>query len=419
MIGSYRRWELTARSQRVGAALLAIALWSAPPLAAQQGTPGLENEEISEIRLHGNHAVSDAEILGLVALGVGDRVTVEEVAAGEQRLRDSDRFEFVRIDRRYRSLNPTDRVVLIITVREKTGIGGKFLFLPEIRYNEDEGFSVGARASASDLLGAGEFISIPVIFGGLDRVALEIAKDWDSGVSMGATFEARRFENRHFDLDDERRRVSGRVGYRLTRDVLLEFSASHADVEFGELDETLTTYGVSAALDTRPDVNFPYDAVFASAGWEGVKVKGQAVVNRLRFELAGYQTVIGKVVLAARLRADLADAPLPPYERLFVGGMVSLRGHKAGSLSGDNALLSTVEARVPLLTAGAIGRLGVVVFWDTATAWDDAASLSSAPLHHGVGVGAFAHAPLVRLNLDVASDTQGNTRVHFGFGFRF
>lgn len=401
-------------------ALLAVGLlWPGPVSAAQQGTAVLEREEITEIRLHGNHAVSDAEILGLAALGVGDRVTVEEVAAAEQRLRDSDRFELVRIDRRYRSLDPTDRVVLIITVREKTGIGGKFLFLPEILYNEDEGFSAGARASASDLLGAGEFISIPVVFGGLDRVALEITREWDSGVSIGATLEARRFENPHFDVDDERLRVSGSVRYRLLRGVRLLFIISHAGVEFGQIDDTLTTYGVSAALDTRPDVNFPYDAVFASAGWEGVKVKGQAVVNRFRFELAGYRTVLGKVVLAARLRADLADAPLPPYERLFVGGMVSLRGHKAGSFSGDNALLSTVELRVPLLTAGAIGRFGVVAFWDTATVWDDAGSRSSALVRNGVGAGLFAQAPLVRLNLDVASDTQGSTRVHFGFGFRF
>ncbi len=68
---------------------------------------------------------------------------------------------------------------------------------------------------------------------------------------------------------------------------------------------------------------------------------------------------------------------------------------------------------------GGLVRLGVSAFWDTGTTWDYGERLGDQRFRHGVGGGVFAQAPLIRLNVDVANNLEGDTRVHFGFGFRF
>jgi outer membrane protein assembly factor BamA len=159
--------------------------------------------------------------------------------------------------------------------------------------------------------------------------------------------------------------------------------------------------------------------VLARATWEGLDADSTGAVNRWRFELAGYKTLFGPVVVAARGLYENADAPLPLYERRYVGGMVSLRGTRAGTYSGDGQMLGTVELRIPLATMSGLGRAGFTLFWDTAAVWDHGGSVSDAPFHHGVGGGVFLQVPIVRLNLDVGNDLEGSTRVHFGLGFRF
>lgn len=410
-----------------GCLLLGCAMALSPALAmareaAQRPVreaPAVSAQEVAEIRIQGNATVPDEEVLQIAGMAVGDRVTSEDLARVQERLHDSGRFAEVRVERRYRSLTRTDRVVVLIIVREKVSAARKLLVLPQFRYNEDEDFSAGVRLSAKDLLGGSEFLSLPVSFGGVDSVALEVRKDWDSGVIIGAAFGVRRFENPHFEIDDERVRAGAFLRYRTRSPLWVEGRVRFDDVSFGELDENLLVYGVTATFDTLPETAFPYDSVLLSAGWEGLHGSERGLVNRFRLEAAGYKTLIGQLVLAARVAATLSDAPLPTYEKSYVGGGVSLRGSKAGSFIGDNALLGTAELRLPLGPVNSPIVYGVSVFWDTAAVWDNAAALSDAPLHHGVGGGVFFILPGIRLNLDVANNTEGSTRVHFGFGFRF
>ncbi len=335
------------------------------------------------------------------------------------RLRDSGRFHTAELVRRYRSLTRRDRIALIITVHERVGIGRKLLLLPEIHYNEDEKFSIGGRVNANDVFGAGEFISVPVLFGGLDRVALEVRKDWDSGWSVGGEFGARRVRNPHFKVDDERVRGAAFVQFRVADPLWLLLQGTWDDVTFGELSQRLSVYGVSFRFDTRLDPAFAYDSILLTGSWEVLRPQGDATVNRFRLELAGHKTLIGQAVLAVRGYASFADRPLPEYERAVIGGMVSLRGYRAGSFSGDNSVLGTVELRLPITAVRSVGRVGLTAFWDVGTAHDDGTRLDGAVFHHGVGGGVFLVAPIVRLNVDVGTDLKGSTRLHFVLGFRF
>lgn len=410
------------RTVGLGAAariLLALpALLLLPATAATVGAAQETLQRIVEIRIFGNYETPDEEVLAAAGIAPGDAIDEAGLEALRSRLQEAG-YRDVEILRRYRSLTSTDEVVLILSLREPVPVSSKFLFLPEIHYNEDEGFSIGGRVSSKSLLGAGELISVPVTVWGVDRAAIEVTRSWQSGYGVGGSFEYRHFNNPFYDVADERLRGALFFERAFSNSLRARLHGGWEDVDFGGTQDRLWRYGATLTFDTRPNATFPYDAVLARAGWEGIDTDSLGVVNRATFELAGYKTLFGPVVLAARGLYENADAPLPLYERPFVGGMVSLRGTRAGTYSGDGQMLGTVELRIPLTTMSGLGRAGFTLFWDTAAVWDHGSSVADAPFHHGVGGGVFLQVPIVRLNIDVGNDLEGSTRVHFGLGFRF
>ena len=82
------------------------------------GAP-VATETVVEIRIHGNNSVPDEEVLELAGIAVGDFVDSAELDAVARRLATSGRFETVEVRKRYRSLTATDRIALVIVVRER------------------------------------------------------------------------------------------------------------------------------------------------------------------------------------------------------------------------------------------------------------------------------------------------------------
>ena len=74
---------------------------------------------------------------------------------------------------------------------------------------------------------------------------------------------------------------------------------------------------------------------------------------------------------------------------------------------------------IPISSAFSFARWGVTAFWDSGATYDHGTSLFDVKFQNGVGAGLFFIMPLIRLNLDVANNLEGDTRVHFGLGFRF
>ncbi|MBA2258337.1 MAG: BamA/TamA family outer membrane protein, partial [Acidobacteria bacterium] len=115
-----------------------------------------------------------------------------------------------------------------------------------------------------------------------------------------------------------------------------------------------------------------------------------------------------------------ADAALPPYERLLLGGSSTVRGFRTGSFDGDRMLITSADVRVPITSVLSGAKLGVSVFADAGQVWDVGASREDADWHRGVGAGVFLIAQFVAINLDVARGLKtGDTRVHLSSGFTF
>lgn len=416
----------------------------APEAGSQEPEAGAR-ERIAEIRVHGNVTVPDADVLRLAGLAVGDALGADTIALAERRLEDSGRFDSVEIRKRYRSLDMTD-VVLVLLVHEPPGpsggnpIAGPFrrmkhqaMFLPVLSFEDGYGLTYGARVSTVDWLRGGERISAPLTWGGTRQAAVEIDRAFRAGpvARVYGRFGIRSRENPHYELRDERVEVLARAEHALARAVRAGVEAGRASVEFGAIDRRQWTFGVDAALDTRGDPAYPMNAISLGAGWTSLNLDGDdRAIHRVRGEASGYLRLVRQTVFAVRAQYDGADRPLPPYEQPLLGGAASLRGHKAGAFAGDRMAAASVELRLPFDSPGArvsdggitigVARAGVIFFYDAGKVWNVGQRPKDITLLQGAGAGVFLMMPLVRVNLDVAGNlTSGGTRAHFAFGFSF
>ena len=263
-----------------------------PEHDADRHRGGPQEEVIAEIRIHGNAYVRDEEVIKLAGIAVGQPLPADGLRTIEQRLKASGYFETVEIRKRYRSLESTSDVALVLLVHERPGftsetiderpatwgwtrVKSRLMFLPILGYDDGYGFTYGGRVSTIDLLGAGERLSVPLTWGGTRRAALEFERTFSSGplTRVASTFGIWQQENPHFEVDDQRVEWTARAERSFARLVRAGVDTSQSTVSFGQTDDRLWTIGANVALDTRGDPAFPRNAVMLAAGWTGLHVR--------------------------------------------------------------------------------------------------------------------------------------------------
>jgi hypothetical protein len=415
---------------------------------AQVGTQATapQQEIVREIRVHGNAAIADAEVLKIAGITVDAPLAGDAVAAIEKRLKDSGWFETVQVRKRYRSIDDPTDVAIVLVVHERpsvrvsqtTGAPTKdpfhvfkrrTMFLPILSYADGYGFTYGVRFSWSDLLGLGERISTPLTWGGTRRAGVEVERTFKSGpltrVFTSASIYQR--ENPAFQLepdddgtDDRRMELRGRAERHFAHLLFTGVEATRAQVEFGPNPEVQQwTLGADAAIDTRGDPSFPGNAVYLFAGWNELHVPDTDRINRYTLDGRGYLRLFRQPVLAGRVLYQKADAPLPLHERYLIGGSSTLRGFGTGDFNGDKTLAASAELRIPITSVISGAKLGLNVFTDAAKTAEFNGRLKDRQWEQSAGAGVFLIASVIKLNLDVAKAFDGGTRVHFSSGFSF
>ena len=409
-----------------------------PELDSSEDDP--QAEVISEIRIHGNAYVRDDEVIKLAGVSVGQPLPADGLRDIEQRLKASGHFESVEVRKRYRSLESTTDIALILLVHERPGFTSetiderpsawgwaraksRLMFLPILGYDDGYGFTYGGRVSTINLLGAGERLSVPLTWGGTRHAALEFERTFAKGplTRIGSTFGISQRENPHFELDDQRVEWTARAERSFAGLVRTGVETSQSTVEFGPTNDRLWTIGANVALDTRGDPAFPRNAVMLGASWTGLHVRSLIdPINQYTTEARGFLGVIRQAVLAGRVQFSSAERTLPDYERLLLGGASNLRGFRTGTFDGDRMFVSSAELRVPITSVLSGAKIGLTAFMDAGKAFDVGQSMKDATWHQGVGGGIFLIATVVRINLDVAHGLRdGDTRVHLSSGFSF
>ena len=422
------------------------------PFVPEQEQAPAQPEIVREIRVHGNAAIADAEVLKIAGIAMDSPLAADAVSTIEKRLKDSGWFETVQVRKRYRSISdPTDVAIVLVVherpsvrVSETTGAPKKdpfhvfkrrTMFLPILSYADGYGFTYGARFTWNDLLGLGERISTPLTWGGTRKAAVELERNFKRGPltrvsTSGAIYQR---ENPAFNLgdeedgtDDQRLELKGRAERHFGHIFFTGVEATRAQVEFG-LQPTVQqwTLGADAAIDTRGDPAYPGNAVYLFAGWnalnllEGFDAGSADRINRYTLDGRGYLRLFGQPVLAGRAYYRTADATLPLHERWLIGGSSTLRGFRTGSFTGDETLAGSAELRIPITSVISGAKLGMTIFMDAAKVADYSGSLKDARWEKSAGAGVFLIASIIKLNLDVAKAFDGGTRVHLSSGFTF
>jgi outer membrane protein assembly factor BamA len=416
------------------AAWLGGAAAAAQPVSPPQAPVPAPGAVITEVRVHGNHETPDEEVLRLTGVAPGDSFTAGTADAVAERLRASGRFDAVEVRVRFTSITASDAVALVIIVSEKPRfddavpllrpvqkVFGQVQFLPVLDYTDGYGFTYGLRTSFIDLLGEAGRVSVPLTWGATRRAAVEAEKAFARGpfhlVAGSAGIWQR--ENPFYDLDERRVEVTARASRALGDWWRAGVRGSWAEVEFDARDDAVLTGGAELTLDTRLEPAFPRNAVWVHGAWDVIAVRDDDAVHRWSADARGFLGLPGTAVLALRGRYDDASAPLPPYEKLLLGGASTLRGFPAGAFAGDGWAIASAELRIPLTSPLRVVRFGVDVFGDAGTVWDHGDGFDSDRLEHGVGAGLFFLAPLIRLQVDVAYSSTGRWRAHLDTGIAF
>jgi outer membrane protein assembly factor BamA len=406
--------------------LVALILVS-PPASAQ--------DTIAEIRVHGNHTTPDADVISLSGLSTGADASDTRLQEAEQKLKASDRFDTVEVRRRFRSLDDASDIVVIIVVRERTGITTNDLtpgplakirasaqWLPVLNYADGYGLTYGVRVAFADARGERSLLSVPLTWGGERRAGVVFERAFDRGpislMRIGGSVNRR--VNPFFDLADRRRDLRIEADRILASWLRVGGDAAVAHVDFGETYAARhSAIGAHATLDTRLDPSFPRNAIYTRIGWQRLSFSSAEDAGRFTADARGYVGVIGPVVLAVRGQVSRADAPVPPAERVLLGGSESLRGYRTGYRAGDSMAAVSAEARVPITSPLNISRFGVKAFVDAGTTWMSTERLADQTLQRGIGGGVFLGAAVFMLDLDVAWPEDGKPRAHFRMGVKF
>jgi outer membrane protein assembly factor BamA len=419
---------MTSQVRTLVQGAVAAVLFNASAVLAQP------TEVVAEVRVHGNHTTPDADVLSLAGIAQGTTLAPDTLALAEARLRASGRFAGVELRKRFRSLdNPSD-VVIVVVVDELPGVGrGEVvrrpldrirragMWLPVLEYQEGYGFTYGARVTTVDGLGPGSRVSVPLTWGGERRASVEADRPFSRGPisRIAAAAGITRRTNPHFDLADTRRGAHVRAERRFTPWLRAGGAAGIANVSFGGVEQTQTSAGLDVAVDTRVDPAFPRNAIHATLAWEHLRFEVGGPVNRRSAELAGYVGLAGAAVLALHVSTSQSDGVLPPHEQALLGGAARLRGYRFGYRAGDNLAAASAELRVPLTSPLGTGRFGAKAFVDVGTAYPHGSRLADQRFDHGVGVGLFATATVVRIGFDLAWARTGAAKGHLALGVTF
>ena len=414
--------------------VVAVAAMTLPAVATAQRSVPAGPETVVDLRVHGNHSIPDDEVLALAGVALGDVVTPELVETVTDRLQASGYFETVEVRKRYRTLTATDRVALVIVVRERpatsirnaalrsvVGLLRQTLFLPMVRYDEGYGLTYGARFALVDIAGAGSRVSVPATWGADRQVAFELEAPLPGRIVDRLLVGASRGRRRHpaLGLTDDRTGVRVGVDRNLPQGFRMHATVAREEVRFASAVERLTRAEAAVTYNSAV-TSFPRDEVALTASVERIALDGDAApIVRPRIDAQVFVGVIGQSVVAARFRYEGASRGLPLYEQPLLGGGATLRGWPVGVRMGDRLLATSLEWRLPVTSPLSAGNAGLRFFYDRATVWNVGSRLRDATFLDGAGVGLFVTAPLFEVHVDVAHDLRGSVRLHAGVGTRF
>jgi len=353
---------------------------------------------INDVFISGNSTTKDRVIRRYIYLAPGDTFSATDLKDSKSALARTGYFEKVDIQTQRIS---DDTINLLVKVKEAhTGniqAGGG--------YGDYEGFTVNASISDKNLFGTGWDTSLGFEFSKVSKnfnLSFINPRIWDSLYSLGINIYKRDYE--YVDYTEDSLGGTINIGRQYLRHIYVSVGIGYVDNEstynddynatlapfYNDQYEKISGYA-SIKWDNTDDYYMPRSGYIASLGVEYASMDGdmkQENLDRGYSSFDNFLKVNSKfgayygledmidydMILRFKARytsiISQDDQYIPIAERLFMGGMGSVRGYQSYSLSpevlgerigGTERISLTAEASVPLSEAA---KMRLAFFYD-------------------------------------------------------
>ena len=394
----------------------------------------VEGRPVTAIDVVGFKKTKEYVIRREIRVRVGEPLDVAAVDEDVVRLNNLGIFAQVRVDGR----EDGGGVRLEYQLKESPPL----IPYPAIAFTEENGFSIGAGVSASNVTGRDIAVSGRALFGGTNNYNVLANWPWITGNHVELGFFGAHVERsddvRGFDEDSDE--ILPWVGTYFAGDagrlkVGPGFFRMRSDVPGITLspdnEDHLHRLGFAVGWDTRDSWTVPHHGwlnefqAFKTGGFLG----GDGDFWTLDFDVRRF-TPLGErrtLVLASLLTLQ-PGGEVPEYFRYYLGGANTIRGYSvedSKELSGKNQFLGTLEYRHTLIPPRRFDilrwsfRFGLelAALGDIGIAWDTSNQFASDRLRGGFGIGLRLLQPGTGMTrFDFAWSPEGGFQFHFGGG---
>ena len=394
---------------------------------------------INDVKISGNTRTIDRVVRRSVYLAPGDKYSYTDFKDSITELKKTGYFSDVEIKTQKVSDN---KINLLVKVKEaQTGsiTGG-------IGYGSYDGFIVSAAVSDKNVFGSGIDTSVNIDYSSKSlkgSVSFYNPKVFDSKYSLGGSLY--NINNDYYSYNEDKVGASLNVGRRFTRTISGSIGYNIEKSKLSDLDNSLdpTLYDVGNTLKSALTASVKYDTtddyylprhgmeITSSVEFAGIGGDEKYVKNIDRFayfygleDLIDYDLILR---YKAQFKIAFDNGNLPLNEKIYMGGLSSVRGYEASSIAPKNSsgsliggkmmFANSVEASIPLVESM---RMRGVLFVDYGFIGEDNLDIDRG----GMGMGIEWTSPLGAIELIFAKPINDRTgdrtsTFEFSIGRRF
>ncbi|HIP02512.1 MAG TPA: outer membrane protein assembly factor BamA [Campylobacterales bacterium] len=402
-----------------------------------------EKVYVNNVTISGNSRTVDRVIRRELYLTEGEEFSQKDLTDSTNALKRTGYFNDVKITPKQIEKDKMDLIVNVDEASTGSIMGG-------ISYGSYDGLGVNAGISDRNFLGSGIEVGMDIdtsektLRGSLNFFNPRV---FDSLYSLGGNVFKKDFD--YYDYDEKSIGGSLKLGRKIGRHLHASLTYLYEDIELTDVSESLqdsiyyqegriikSALAPSISYDNTDDYYLPRSGVNISAGFEYAGLNGDAKFLRNTLSAKFYYGLDDLIDydLIFRLKGRVSTVndrgDLPLNEKLYLGGMGTVRGFKSGTLSPRNdegALVGakkmaagSIEFSLPLIESV---QMRILSFYDYGMTGNDKFN----EIHRSsIGAGIeWAKSPLgVPLQLFYAKaldDEEGDrtSKIEFSLGRRF
>lgn len=305
------------------------------------------NQAISDILIFGNRKTKEEFIRRTLNLKKGQAYDPEIVEKSRKKLFNLKIFSVVEVETR----KTEEGVDLWIFVKERPP-----LFFEQISdyCNETYSYFLGFKMGYKNLWGKNQELWLAAAVGNLKKLEFGYQNNYFANFFWGLSLGNSWYKNYFYDFKESRftgKIFAGRKASPFEAQIWADYEKIEINMgpSFDQAPGELFKSGLNISYDSKDWKIFPSKGIFAQAGfYKAFSGNMRTVYDRYLFEISSFFNLWKRNVLALDLRSTVSEGNVPLYDRLFFGGVNTLRGFSVGTYSGNNSVVFTSEYRIPV-----------------------------------------------------------------------